>query len=241
MKRKIYKRYRIQPGLIIIGLYLITALLAAVCEPKLGEAVYAMTGEENTYSYVRTLGHNTIAGLDKPVIQPDLFASPMIMKEQNTDMLLENSIKLYIPTTSVGGMKVVMRDAVEINKKEMDILCRIVEAEAGGEDTAGRMLVANVVLNRMKESRFPDTVKGVVFANDGHTYQFSPVSDGRFYSVNVSKETKSAVKRALAGEDNSCGAEYFMCRRMSDGHNIKWFDTKLKFLFKHGCHEFFKK
>lgn len=116
------------------------------------------------------------------------------------------------------------------------ILERIVEAEAGGEDYKGKLLVANVVLNRVLSSQFPDTVRGVVFAHN----QFSPVSDGRYYSVKVSSGTRKAVKAALQGEDPSQGAVYFMERSLADQDNASWFDRCLTKLFRYGCHEFYK-
>lgn len=120
------------------------------------------------------------------------------------------------------------------------ILERIVEAEAGGEDEKGRILVANVVLNRVINKQFPNSVKGVVFAHSGSRYQFSPVSNGSYYSVHVSKGTKKAVQAALEGEDPSKGALYFMERALADSGNVTWFDRCLTKVLRHGCHEFYK-
>lgn len=125
-------------------------------------------------------------------------------------------------------------------QEERQILERIVEAEAGDQDLEGRILVANVILNRVHSKHFPDTVKGVVFANRAGRYQFSPVSNGRYYRVTVSDKTKKAVKQALAGKDISKGALYFMCRSASDPKNVAWFDRDLTKVVQHGCHEFFK-
>ena len=125
-------------------------------------------------------------------------------------------------------------------QEERQILERIVEAEAGDQDLEGRILVANVILNRVHSKHFPDTIKGVVFANRAGRYQFSPVSNGRYYRVTVSDKTKKAVKQALAGKDISKGALYFMCRSASDPKNVAWFDRDLTKVAQHGCHEFFK-
>ena len=125
-------------------------------------------------------------------------------------------------------------------QEERQILERIVEAEAGDQDLEGRILVANVILNRVHSKHFPDTIKGVVFANRAGRYQFSPVSNGRYYRVTVSDKTKRAVKQALAGKDISKGALYFMCRSASDPKNVAWFDRDLTKVAQHGCHEFFK-
>lgn len=116
------------------------------------------------------------------------------------------------------------------------VLLKIVQAEAGICDTKGRILVANVILNRVRSDEFPDTIPGVVYEK----YQFSPVIDGSIDSCKVTQETIDAVDRALAGEDYSQGALYFMNRRTSSKKNVRWFDSRLEYLFKHGDHEFFK-
>ena len=122
---------------------------------------------------------------------------------------------------------------------EYDNLLRIVEAEAGGEDIIGKMLVANVVLNRVEDKQFPNSINEVIFQEDNGVTQFSPISDGRFYTVTVSKETVEAVNRVLQGEDNSRGALYFAARKSANEENMKWFDEKLERLFAYGGHEFF--
>lgn len=129
---------------------------------------------------------------------------------------------------------------IELSATEKNILMRIVEAEATGEDITGKMLVANVVLNRVNNSSFPDTVEGVVFQRNGSVYQFSPIKDGRYYKVEISDETKKAVKRVLNGEDKSEGALYFMSRSMARASSVTWFDRSLTRVFKHGTHEFYK-
>ena len=125
---------------------------------------------------------------------------------------------------------------VRYSDQDYELLKKIVQAEAGGCDTKGRILVANVVLNRVKSDEFPDTITGVVYQKS----QFSPVSDGRLYTCKVSQETVEAVNRALAGEDYSQGALYFMNRRRSGSRNVSWFDSRLTYLFRHENHEFFR-
>lgn len=122
---------------------------------------------------------------------------------------------------------------------DYDALTRIVEAEAGGEDENGKMLVASVVLNRVADDAFPDTVQEVVFQKSRGVTQFTPISDGRFYQVKVSETTKEAVHRVLSGEDISQGALYFVSRKGADPDRMAWFDKHLTFLFAYGGHEFF--
>ena len=101
------------------------------------------------------------------------------------------------------------------------------------------MLVANVVINRVNSRYFPNDVKSVVFQKISGSIQFSPVEDGRYYSVPVTEETKEAVRRVLAGEDYSEGALYFFERARTTSKKASWFEKNLKYLMKYGCHEFY--
>ncbi len=131
------------------------------------------------------------------------------------------------------------KDEISLSQEDYENLLHIVEAEASGEDETGKLLVANVVLNRVASEDFPDTVTEVIFQRENGVTQFSPVANGRFYTVKISEETVSAVERALAGEDYSKGALYFAARKYADQKNMRWFDENLEFLFSYGGHEFF--
>lgn len=125
---------------------------------------------------------------------------------------------------------------ITLSPEEYNVLLRIVQAEAGTCDETGKLLVANVILNRMEDEEFPDTVTEVVYQKR----QFSPVMNGSINTCKVTMETRNAVNRALQGEDPSEGALYFMNRSKSSSRNVRWFDANLDYLFKHGEHEFFK-
>lgn len=126
--------------------------------------------------------------------------------------------------------------SVSLSDRDYQTLLKIVQAEAGNCDRTGRILVANVILNRVESDTFPDTVHSVVYQR----HQFSPVGNGSINRCRVTDATVEAVDSALAGEDYSDGALYFMNRRASSRKNVRWFDNHLDFLFKHGNHEFFK-
>ena len=127
----------------------------------------------------------------------------------------------------------------DLSERDMELLLRIVEAEAGCEDEDGRILVANVVLNRMESELFPDSVAEVVLQTNNGVSQFSPVSSGSIWTVEISEETREAVEKALEGENISQGALFFAARKYADSKRMKWFDEKLDFLFEHGGHDFF--
>ncbi len=154
--------------------------------------------------------------------------------ELGADEATESAVESFSADNGKG------KTSLSLTREEVGMLERIVEAEATGEDMIGRILVANVVMNRIADEEFPDTVEEVIFQNSDGEYQFSPISDKRYWSVKVSKKTEEAVRRALAGEDYSEGALYFMARKKTKKSSAKWFDNNLEWLFKHGGHEFYK-
>lgn len=126
-----------------------------------------------------------------------------------------------------------------MSDEDYENLLQIVEAEAGTEDLKGRILVANVIMNRVKYPEFPDNATDVIWQYIDGVAQFSPIADGRISEVVPSDETKEAVKQALEGVDYSDGALFFIQRSAAAKNNIQWFDKNLKKLFKHGVHEFY--
>lgn len=116
-----------------------------------------------------------------------------------------------------------------LSAADYDALCRIVEAEAGTEGEQGKLLVANVVLNRVAHPSFPGTIEGVI-TDSG---QFSPVQNGSYQSAVATPETISAVNRALSGENISMGALYFKSVRS----NAEWGNRTL--LYNYGNHNFY--
>ena len=137
--------------------------------------------------------------------------------------------------------KILQRKKVyELSNEDYENLLRIVEAEATGEDLRGKILVANVIMNRVKSGEFPPNVTSVIMQREQGKVQFSPVADGRFYSVHVTESTKEAVEEVMYGTDYSQGALYFVAAPKADAKNYAWFRGSLEYLFCHGGHEFYK-
>lgn len=153
---------------------------------------------------------------------------------QETHSLIGQTIEASVQVTE-------RQPVISYTEKDYEALIRIVEAEAGICDMKGRILVANVVINRVKDKAFPNNIKDVVYQRTGRTYQFSPVKSGRIHRVKVTEETILAVEAALYGTDYSEGALFFAGRAKSNPNSMSWFDRKLDFLFEHDGHEFFKR
>ncbi|MFY9603297.1 MAG: cell wall hydrolase [bacterium] len=88
---------------------------------------------------------------------------------------------------------------------EIDLLARMIHAEAESEPYAGKVAVGAVILNRLEDPRFPDDLNGVLFS----PWEFEPVMNNRFWSITPSAEAYAAAEEALAGWDPTGGALYF--------------------------------
>ena len=87
---------------------------------------------------------------------------------------------------------------------DLNLLARLVYAEARGEPYTGQVAVASVVLNRVKSSSFPNTVAGVIYQSGA----FSVVNDGQI-NLTPNSTAKKAAQDALNGWDPSYGAIYY--------------------------------
>lgn len=176
-----------------------------------------------------------------------IAANTAFRMEYLDESMIEDKHSFIEMISSVSsGQRIVDYEVLEqtmkyqLSDKDQEALLRIVEAEAGGEDQDGKLLVANVVLNRVNSELFPNSVVEVVMQREQGIAQFSPTVDGRYQSVKVSDDTREAVERALYGEDISQGALYFCAREKADSEKLQWFDRKLNRLFAYGNHEFFQ-
>lgn len=95
-------------------------------------------------------------------------------------------------------------ESIRISNNEKNLLARLVHAEAKGESFAGKVAVAEVVLNRLEHEEFPDTLKEVIYEKNA----FEPVQNG---SINESADNEShqAVEEALEKEESDVELLYF--------------------------------
>ena len=82
---------------------------------------------------------------------------------------------------------------------DFEYLTKCVQAEAGIEDIKGKRLVAAVILNRVEDERFPDTITEVI----DEPKQFAVVANGRIKKVEADEETVLACKLELLKRTDS--------------------------------------
>ncbi|MCX7842339.1 MAG: spore cortex-lytic enzyme [Clostridia bacterium] len=88
--------------------------------------------------------------------------------------------------------------------KDENLLAHIVHGEARGEPYVGKVAIAAVVLNRTRDSRFPNTVAGVIYQPGA----FDAVRDGQM-NLPATQEEYKAARDALSGWDPTGGCVYY--------------------------------
>ena len=111
-------------------------------------------------------------------------------------------------------------------------LSHIINAEAGNQPMDGQIAVGNVVLNRVADERFPNSVKEVVFDRRGGVAQFSPTADGRI-SLTPDEDAELAAKLAFEGYDPVGESLYFI---NPSACNASWFNSRLTYTATTGDH-----
>ena len=92
----------------------------------------------------------------------------------------------------------------EANEANVNLLARIISAEARGEPYSGQVAVGAVILNRVEHPSFPDTLSGVIYQPGA----FTAITDGQF-NESVAESAYRAARDALNGTDPSGGAIYY--------------------------------
>lgn len=108
---------------------------------------------------------------------------------------------LYIEETRFSRTEILLQELNQdepssgyLVTEEMVLLAQLIQAEAGNQDLTGKRLVADVVLNRVDDERFPDTVEEVIFQKN--PVQFGVTVDGAFERAgsDISEECFEAVR-----------------------------------------------
>lgn len=86
----------------------------------------------------------------------------------------------------------------------INLLARIISAEARGEPYSGQVAVGAVILNRIEHPSFPDTLSGVIYQNGA----FTAIVDGQFNQP-IASSAYNAARDALNGWDPTGGAIYY--------------------------------
>jgi len=113
-----------------------------------------------------------------------------------------------VATSSTGTSTTVSAGTSSVSTSDVDLLARLITAEADGQPYLAKVAVGAVVLNRVKDSRFPSTISAVINEKSYGYYQFTPVENGYIYKP-ASLDSIKAANEALKGVDPTNGAVYY--------------------------------
>ena len=100
-----------------------------------------------------------------------------------------------VTTSSAGG---------NYSSSDSYLLAKCIYAEARGEPYTGQVAVGAVILNRVRSSKFPNSISGVIY----QPYAFTCVADGQI-NLTPDANAKKAAQDALNGWDPTNGCLYY--------------------------------
>ncbi|WP_100407889.1 cell wall hydrolase [Bacillus solitudinis] len=114
-------------------------------------------------------------------------------------------------------------DELPVSEEEFEWLAKMIYSEARGESLGGKIAVGAVILNRVDNEQFPDSIEEVIFEQTSGVFQFSPAAGDAILTAEPDDSSIEAAKRALAGEDPTEGSLYFF---NPDKTNDSWIRTR---------------
>jgi len=120
------------------------------------------------------------------------------------------------------------------DKNDLYWLSKIIHAESEGEPFLGKIAVGNVVLNRVKDSYFPNTVYDVIFDRKNGV-QFSPVANGTIHKE-AGEDAVMAAKICLENYRISDKILYFLNEKLATNF---WIVENCNLIMSIGGHDFY--
>lgn len=97
---------------------------------------------------------------------------------------------------------------VPVSYSDLDLLARLITAEAESEEYNAKVAIGAVVLNRVEGNSFENTIRGVIYEVINGYYQFTPVTNG-WINRPANADSIRAAKEALSGVDPTNGALFY--------------------------------
>lgn len=144
-----------------------------------------------------------------------IYVGQTVYTSKSVDATDSSEIVVDPPEKEVAQPEII----VGYSEYEIDLLARLVRAEAESEPYQGKVAVACVVLNRVDSSAFPNTIKEVIYQKG----QFQPVRNGE---INKPADVDSikAVNEALKEKRNvAAGSLFFYNPAIATS---RWLDSR---------------
>ena len=185
----------LKKGLVILGTVFLGLSSDALAADEFVQEVNAQTPELIQQELIQTERTTFLTTED---IWKDVYANIMYENEVSSQTIAALAIAevksrdLELMSSSTDHIVNYHGKRFAITDDDYQMLLRIVEAEASGEDMKGKILVANVILNRLEEGfNGASSVMDVIFDQG----QFQPVATGAKYNIRSVLFSTGSVKR----------------------------------------------
>lgn len=191
---------------------IILIVLAVVLGSSIAFSAYAkkkgMSGGENglvsgsaaTATDTDAIASPTDTGMDVVVEENVVNGQPVeetvVEKPEETQAPKAASQTTTTTQKETITKKVAEAEKQKVSDSELMLLAKIVHAESRGESDTGQQAVANVVLNRVASSKFPNTISAVIYQKG----QFTPASKGSFSSIQPNQRCIENARAVLNGK-----------------------------------------
>ena len=102
------------------------------------------------------------------------------------------------------GLEASSASSGKYSQSDIELLAKLIAAEARGETYVGQVAVGAVVLNRVAHASFPDTIAGVIYQKGA----FSCINDSN-WAVSATSTSRKAAQDCINGWDPSGGAVFY--------------------------------
>ncbi|MHA7965476.1 cell wall hydrolase [Paenibacillus sp. CAU 1782] len=197
---------------------------------ELMHAEVEWNGEEQTVELTTVQTATVTADYGLNEISKEIGAKKAVLLSRNgleDAKGVKEGMKLKVVVPSI-----LSHPAKPFTEEDYMLLAKITQVESGYESYEGQLGVANVILNRVKDSRFPGSIHDVIYSGK----QFPPAHNGMLDKSEPNASVLRAAKDALNGKNNVEDAVYFFNPKVSKGA----FWSKLKVIVTIGHHSFAK-
>lgn len=105
---------------------------------------------------------------------------------------------------------IVNRTPLNLSDEDLYLMAAVVYMEARGESYEGQLAVANVIINRMLDGYWGETVSDIVYYNNAFSGVKKGLLDKALVKVANNEECKKAAVEAAAGHNNIGDFKYFI-------------------------------
>lgn len=139
------------------------------------------------------------------------ISSIRVANNQWSDYIYPGQV-LLIPSTNMlpaaSTTSTASKSVIPYSASDLDLLARLINAEAQDQPYKAKAAVAAVVVNRVQSGQFPSSISGVIYQRINGYYQFSPVLNGYINNPATSEDRQAALD-ALNGYDPTNGALFY--------------------------------